>query len=289
MIFLSTNSDGKNTEGIGAMVMTQLLCYTLAKKMNIGFYFSKFKNFAHFEYHNMTQDSFMNDINEFFNLPSEINESEVTKKLFYNSISENEILKLKETYERENVLIEIKEKYFLKNSGLIIDYADKFSTIRFLKSCLNLKKQHEYQDFLKTEKNISVHIRKYTKTDCCSSPKRDLFNKSKEKFYIKLLKDISNLYKDENLHFRIYAQGDISEYTFLNGVLDQKDKISFCIEEYPITSLYYMINSDVLVMANSAFSWIAHLYGDHKVTYVKHGFDAPLYKGSVLIGLNGNL
>lgn len=289
MIFLSTNSDGKNTEGIGAMVMTQILCYALAKKMNVGFYFQKFKNFTHFQYHNISQDSFMNDINEFFNLPSEINENQISKTIFYKSIDENQISKLKKDYEHEDVVIQIEERYLLKNAKSIVDYADKSSIIRSLAKRLNLKNEYQNKEFSKTEKNISVHIRKYTQTDCCSSPKRDLFDKSKEDFYTFLLKNISNLHRNKKLHFRIYAQGDESEYFFLKNSINEKDKISFYVEEYPIISLYYMIHSDELVMANSAFSWIAHLYGSHEMTYVKHKFDAPLYAGKKLIGLNGNL
>jgi len=72
--------------------------------------------------------------------------------------------------------------------------------------------------------------------------------------------------------------------------LHENHTISFHIEEYPIISLYYMINSDVLVMANSSFSWISHLYGNHELVCMKQGFNHPMYSLNLKeIDKNGNL
>ena len=49
------------------------------------------------------------------------------------------------------------------------------------------------------------------------------------------------------------------------------------IEEYPTISVYHMANADVLVMANSSLSYIAHLYGKC-FTIARDSFYHKLYE-----------
>lgn len=283
MIFFSANSDGGNTEGIGAMVQAQLLCYSISKFFNLGFHFSKFKNFTHYQHYNVSQEKFMNDVNEFFNFPS-IDESKITKKIKLDRLEKNIINDIiKSTKEDENIILEFNQKNILKFfvSNNLIKESEKNSSIRSLKSNLILNKKFK-KPFSKYEKNIAIHIRKYTSTDCCQSQKRDLFSESKQQYYINLTECLSNLYQEHKSRLRIYAQGNLDEYAFLNNSkLSKKHKLSFHIDEYPLTSLFYMINSDVLAMANSSFSWISHLYGNHELVCVKEGFDHPMYSSNL--------
>ncbi len=279
MIYLSVNSDGKNTEGIGAMVQAQLLCYVISKSLDVGFYFSKFKNFTHYQHCDIGQEEFMNDINNFFNLPS-IDDSKITKTISLDRLEKSVINDLKKDIKNdEHVVLQFEQKVILKFFVInnLIKEAENKSIIRSLKNSLVLDDKFK-QPFFSNEKNIVVHIRKYTKTDSCASPIRDLFTAEKKQYYINLIECLSLLYKDKKSKFRIYAQGSINEYTFLSSAkLHQDHTLSFHIEEYPIISLYYMINADVLAMANSSFSWISHLYGQHELVCVKEGFNHPMY------------
>jgi len=292
MIYLSVNSNGNNTEGIGAMVQAQLLCYSITKMLNVGFYFSKFKNFTHYQHHNVSQEEFMDDVNKFFNFPS-IDDSNVTRKISVNKLEKNTIDDFKrKAKDNENVVLEFDLKLIFKffiNNALIKEAENK-STIRSLKSNLVLEDKFK-QAFSTDEKNIAIHIRKYTSTDSAPDSSRDLFVPEKKQYYINLLERLSFLYENQKSKFRIYAQGSIEEYDFLNSAkLHENHTISFHIEEYPIISLYYMINSDVLVMANSSFSWISHLYGNHELVCVKQGFNHPMYSLNLKeIDKNGNL
>jgi len=291
MIYLSVNSNGNNTEGIGAMVQAQLLCYSITKMLNVGFYFSKFKNFTHYQHYNVSQEEFMNDVNNFFNFPL-IDESKITKKINLDKLEKNVIDDFRKNYQEDkNLILEFDQKtifrFFIHNN--VIREAEKKSIIRSLKNNLILNKKLKKR-FSKYEKNIAIHIRKYTNTDCCQSPKRDYFDESKQQYYINLLECLSILYKNNKTTFRVYSQGSLNEYSFLNSVRlsSKKHKLSFHIDEHPLTSLFYMINSNVLVMANSSFSWISHLYGEHELVCVKEGFDHPMYSSNVkIISKNG--
>ncbi len=108
-IYLSTNSNGTNTEGIGAMAQYQLHTYALSKIFNINFTFSPFINLQHYQYHNVTQKQFCDDINSFFNFPDHL------KNKDYDSIN---------CYVYE---IEEKIKYY-KNTGGRYYFIDTMET-----------------------------------------------------------------------------------------------------------------------------------------------------------------
>jgi len=66
-IYFTTNSDGNDTEGIGAMAQYQIICYTLSKLYDTNFYFTGFKNLTHHQYFNITKEQWVSDIDTFFN------------------------------------------------------------------------------------------------------------------------------------------------------------------------------------------------------------------------------
>jgi hypothetical protein len=66
-IFFTTSSDGLKREGIGATAQYQIICYILSKIYNTQFYFTGFKNLHHYQYFNITQEEWDQEITEFFN------------------------------------------------------------------------------------------------------------------------------------------------------------------------------------------------------------------------------
>jgi hypothetical protein len=256
MIYFSTNSDGNHTEGIGAMSQFQIVCYTLSKLYNVEYYFTGFKNLTHYQYFDITQEQWCKDITDFFNFPlSEV--SDLPRVSFHQ---------LDETLEEfinnnDNIIIDFEPSYLMSFIDTYIDNFEVQDILKGLKDNIILKDELKY--FNKAKQNISIHIRKYTQTDCDLNPRREYFNKDKQHFYLELIKNLDT----PNTEFHIYSQGEEEDFDFLKG-----NNIFLHIEENPLISLYHMINSNILITANSSLSYIAHLIGSHEKCYVRDTF-----------------
>jgi hypothetical protein len=223
-----TNSDGANTEGIGAMLQYQLFCYAYCSINKEKFCFDGFKNLQHFQYTNQTQEEFCNFINSFidFSSCSMEKDSQSLSPQFLMTYGQDNITEAQNHIERIKIKIKNNFKYF-KNDEL----------------------------------NVAVHIRVLTSTDTCPDVRRELANFStpiKLNYYENIFDSIRKLHKDKNVKFHIYSQGK-PEF-FSNFKLLDKDVVLH-IDEHPIISLYHMATSDLLVMANSSLSYVAHLLG----------------------------
>lgn len=256
MIFFTTNSNGNNTEGIGAMTQYQLICYVLSNLYNTNFYFTGFKNLTHYQYFNITQEQWDKDITEFFNLP-------LSKILDFPTVNFHQLNEDLELFinNNNNVIINFEPSYLMSFIDNYIDNTEVQNILFKLGKNISLNNNLKY--FTPENQNIAIHIRKYTQTDCDLNPRREYFDTSKEEYYLNL---INHLNKDK-VKFHIYSQGDNKDFTFL-----EKNNISLHIEENPLVSLYHMINADVLVTANSSLSYIAHLLGNHKQCFVRDTF-----------------
>ena len=285
MIYLTTSSDGKITGGLGSSLQFQLSCYALSKQIDVGYYSEEFINVPHYEYYGITQEQYCDDINKTFKIPSDIS-SDIAKSLQVielNSIDQH-IFELKNKFNKDNIIVSV-------NANILTDYLQKNlikiqknRSIKDLNRFINLDSRLTYNKFNNNVKNISFHIRRYTKTDSDGGPAiRDLYDISKNQNYINILSSISRKFKNEKCIIRIYTQGTEEEFNFLKKVdLCPKHEIELHVEEYPITSLYYMINSDILIMANSSFSYVAHLIKD-KITFAKHNFYLKTYNDTIFI------
>lgn len=274
MIYLNTNSNGMNTEGIGAMVQFQLFCYSLSQILKVGYCFSNFSNFTHYQYNNLTQEEFMNDINRFFNFPNNIEEFKFPKI----KINDENISFINSLID-QNLIVEISPHVLMSLGQKSIDMIENQRYIKNLKKNIFLDDNLKYKTYNKEEKNIAIHIRVFTKTDCDTSLSREYFDISKKEYYQNVIKTLSKKFKKEKLCIRIYSQGDENNFSFFNSLkneIPEYHKIELHIEEHPLTTLFYMIESDILVMANSSLSYIAHLYRD-KETYVKKSFYHTVY------------
>lgn len=251
MVYLKTNGDGGNTEGLGALAQYQLFTYALAKMHDCGFVFDGFKNLQHYQYNNVTQEKFSADASSFFNLVSDKAEGRCERVRSLATLYE--LLSVK-----ENLTLELDWCCFgqIMNNPVIIRDIEQQGLIKNLP--LSFDVQQVY--FNPGKPKIAIHIRKFTGTDCDRSPVREVFTDQRRDFYQNLIHNISEIIDAE---FHIFSQGIASDYAFLNSA-----NVVMHIEEYPIISLYHMIHSDVLVMANSSFSYIAHLLG-HPITFLR--------------------
>jgi hypothetical protein len=278
MIYLTTNKDGNNTEGIGAMVQYQLFCYSLAKKLNLGYYFTGFERLTHWQYYNITQEEFINDINEFFNLPSEKN----IDIQAYETIPFFEFLKRGSL--EGNFIVDVDPATLMKWGQKEINLIEESNWLKEFGANLTLKPELIDQTINQEDYNIAIHIRKYTKTDCDDSAIRDLYDQTKIQYYKNLIKSLIKHYPRNNLKIQIYGQGTKEEYTdLLSG-----DYVRLHIEQYPLTSLYHMIKSDIFVMANSSFSYIVSLLRSDK-TFKKENFYHAVYPTIKTLNFKGEI
>jgi hypothetical protein len=255
MIYFTTNSDGNHTEGIGAMAQYQIVCYVLSKLYNTEYYFTGFKNLTHYQYFDITQDQFNQDINNFFNFP--------IQKLDLPIINFTDINQDLEEFIKTNdeIIINFPSSHLMSFIDCYIDDKNIINILNTIHPNIKLDDSFKYYDKEKT--NIAIHIRKYTETDCDLNPRREYFNKDKQHFYLELIKNLNT----PNTEFHIYSQGEEKDFDFL-----KRNNIFLHIEENPLISLYHMINSDILVTANSSLSYIAHLIGSHEKCYVRDTF-----------------
>jgi len=256
-IYLSTSADGCNTEGIGAMVQFQLFVKALSELFNHKYKFDGFKNFTHYQYFDITQEKFMDDINSFFNLYE--NQDKVLRKI--EITTEKEFYELIKNQSKEDIEVSLHSKLVMQLGQKYLEDFEKQNSIRRIKDKFNYKNISDFSKF-----RIAIHIRVFTKTDCDPSELRDYFTAEKQNYYINLIESLTEIYKDKNPYFEVYSQGNPKLFNFLEG-----NNVSLYIEEYPIHSIEKMLTSDVFVMANSSLSYIVHLLRD-KITYCKQGF-----------------
>ena len=255
-IYFTTNSDGNHTEGIGAMAQYQIICYVLSKLYNTEYYFTGFKNLTHNQYFDITQEQWCKDITDFFNFP--ISEVSDLPRISFHQLDKS----LEEFInDNNNIIIDFESSHLMSFIDNYIDIPEVNIILNELGK--NIKLDNSLKYFNKDKQNIAIHIRKYTQTDCDLNPRRELFDKSKENYYIDLINQLNN----NNNEFHIFSQGKEENFNFL-----KKDNVVLHIEEHPLTSLYHMINTDVLVTANSSLSYVAHLLGNHKQCFVRDTF-----------------
>jgi hypothetical protein len=154
-IYLSTSPDGRNVEGIGAMVQWQLFTKALSQLFNCNYIFRGFKNFTHYQYFNITQEKFAGDINHFFNLYE--NETLQIEKI---KITTSEEFFIHISNLNRNLEIELESGLVMQLGQQYLPEFEKYGFIKQIKNRFNLKQENRKDDFI-----IAIHIRKFTKTD----------------------------------------------------------------------------------------------------------------------------
>lgn len=282
MIYLTTNSDGNNTEGIGAMVQYQIICYILSKINNFDYLFEGFRNLTHYQHYNITKEQWNYDINNFFNLPIQNLPTNYIKQKLTSNIIEEKYL------EYENLLLDCDVSLLMKIADNIIDEQATRKILFELKNNLNF--DHNFYYFDNKKINISFHLRTFTNTDCDPDPfdYREYFSIKRVGYYSQIIKKIDFVLKKYNIpcEYHIYSQGHIDDFNFFN-TLDVQD-IKFHINEYPLISLYHMINSNILICSNSSFSYISHLLNDKSINLVRQSFIHKWKKESINLEKDGN-
>jgi hypothetical protein len=78
------------------------------------------------------------------------------------------------------------------------------------------------------------------------------------------MNDIRNKYKDKDILFNIYSQGDITNFTDLSN-----NDVMFYINYDIIETFKGLVSAEVLVTSPSSLSYVAALISDGEIYYKK--------------------
>jgi len=248
------NYDGKNTEGVGAMVQLQLHGYAYSRIKNCNFYFPGFINLSHFQNTDQTQEIFVSNINKFYNLPS-------SKSQNIELIDSRFLLK---TWGEQN--IKSKRKYIEELSNRIT-YNGEFY-------------------FNKDKLSVVIHIRVLNSQDTCNANSREYFDftEQKKNYYTNIIDNLQNIHGND-LDIHIFSQGNKNDFLFIS----EKFKVNLHINDDLLSTIYHMIYADILVTANSSLSYSSHLYGQNKYVYSRKTFSHSWYDGTKFLNENGQI
>ncbi len=290
MIYLFTRADGKQTEGIGAVSQCQIHTYTLSKMLGVGFASTKFENLQHYQEYD-TQENFSNDVTNFFNFPNQIEPpSDVVK---FEHVDQTFLDFIEKNRNGDDIYVEISNKDLIR---VAISNTDKWSSvIPDLSKLVSIDDSKKYFD--EDKLNISLHITNFIEgRDNDRTAQREQFEQGnrKEKYYIDLLQKFDDIFnrrgrtlfvdKEYHIYSRSQTPGDLSQFEAFTKL---GLPIKFHVDEHPLTSLYHLIQSDVKVLSNSSFSYMAALYGDG-LNIVRDNFFCKLPYNAIYTDYDGN-
>lgn len=290
MIYLFTRADGKQTEGIGAVAQCQIHTYTLSKMLGVGFASTKFENLQHYQEYD-TQENFSNDVTNFFNFPNQIEPSSDVVK--FDHVDQTFLDFIEKNRNGDDIYVEISNKDLVR---VAISNTEKWSSvIPDLSKLVSIDDSKKYFD--EDKLNISLHITNFIEgRDNDRTPQREQFvqGNRKEKYYIDLLQKFDDIFnkrgrtlfvdKEYHIYSRSQTPGDLSQFEAFTKL---GLPIKFHIDEHPLISLYHLIQSDVKVLSNSSFSYMAALYG-HGLNVVRDNFFCKLPYNAVYTDYDGN-
>ena len=286
MIYLQTNSDGEKSpgyinsgrkEGIGAIAQYQLLLYAICKKLDVNFYNSGFKNIGHSSYTNYSEDEWSDSFTKFFNFSSDFS---IENKIHFSKINEEFFSFIQENKNSSSkILIYINPESVLEYGQLIIEEIYKNKYLNDLKHNLCFKEKYFSTNCL----NISFHIRSINSEDNCLQNFRELYNKNNSN-YINIIQQLKTVCNEE-VKLHIHSQGDQKDFEELLNHQQENFNIELHINDHPINDIYHMSHADLLIMANSSFSWISHLM-NYNTTLVRDNFWHSTYPNTIKLDEN---
>lgn len=288
MIFLETNSDGEKSqgyinsgkrEGIGAISQYQLMLYAICKKFDVCFYNSGFKNIGHSTYNDCSIDEWSNLFTKFFNfsttrkIETKISFSELNTDFF------STINRFKSS--NKDVLIYLNPECVLKYGQEIINEIYEKEYLKDLKNNLEFENSYFSNDCL----NISFHIRAINSEDNMFQEFRELYEYKKTEGYINLITNLKSICFGEKVNLYIHSQGVENNFLDILTCSEENFKIILRLNDSPISDIFHMSHADLLVMANSSYSWISHLM-NYNISIVRDNFWHSTYPNTIKVDKN---
>ena len=237
------------SDGIGSTIQVYLLCYALAKLNNFDFSFSSFGEILNFDKDGKTNKEHTEEWNKFFSLKS------VATK------NENDLVTV---IDSTQIMRSVDRNFLNKAKPFLTD----------LKKLVSYAPNKLY--FLPDKTNVAIHVRQFVKNqDNDPNPIRRCYSGSNQdvNYYTALVKQL----KTEKSNIHVFTVGEEKLLDYL-----EDDNVKIHYNESSFSDMYHMIMSDILVMANSSFSYVAHLLNSGE-TYVDRTFYHPTYESAKLI------
>jgi hypothetical protein len=135
----------------------------------------------------------------------------------------------------------------------------KSEHMNFIKNCFLENKDKNF--FNNNKFNVAVHIRRENQVDKGVAGDRVTTPNS---YYLNVMNNIRNKYKDKDILFHIYSQGNIRNFIDLVN-----DNVKFYINYDIIETFKGLVLAEALVTSPSSLSYVAALISDGEIYYKK--------------------
>jgi len=244
-------------DGLGGQYLRIVGLICLAKKYNLNYVHNKIKEMEHLPFL-----EYINEIDNYFKISSYFENLDISKydEIYSYDYFNEDILKFHKDKNNKKILLKIKfAAPFIENKDInIYNYG-----LPFLRS---IKEKKELCYFKTDKKNIAIHIRRGD-VNLKNHPDRYV---SIEK--IKIIYDFLNK-KYENTNFCIFTEindDNKNEFEIFNNL-----NINIISNEDQIITFDHMVNSDVLFVCKSTYSYLAGMYNTNTV-YCYNFWHKPL-------------
>lgn len=219
------------TDGFGAQYQKTIQTYIYCKLNNINFLYKPFSKVEH----NYDNDiHYIDKIEKLINLKNNItniDNNNCVSEISYSSISN-----------------------YLEST---VDLFCESPHMQFIKDCFW---QNKDRNFFNNDKfNVSIQIRRENAHDNGQAGERAT---TPNQYFINVMNLIREKYKDKNILFHIYSQGNIQNFIDLSN-----SDVQFHLDENLFDTFTGMVSADVLVTSPSSFSYVAALISDGEIYY----------------------
>ena len=162
-------------------------------------------------------------------------------------------------------VIEIPDGQEYVYMAINIDTVLESSQFKNLKAIIYANKNNSFN---KDNFNIAIHIRRVNKCD-----NRNSGAPYTNQYYIELINNLREFYKNKNILFHIYSQGTLEEFHEL-----KMESVIFHLNESIQDTFNGFLFADLLVTGPSSLSYVAGLLTDSEVVYVPFEQHRPCRK-----------
>lgn len=277
-ISLKTNTDGWNQEGVGSICQWNILLAALAQDLGVGFCADPFSNLNHYQYNGFSSKDWSDLFTKFFNF----NQRNTNNIIDYNG-DLGGLKNLISTID-ENVTINL-PKQFIVNS--CFSRISEFGSNGYFTNIRNNLKFEDEVYFDSNYLNISLHLRSTNPGDIPPDcPAMETFGVwLGEDKICNLIDRLKQKYYNEKVRLYIHSQGDTEKFSTVQNQSIENFEVILKLNELPTKDLYHMSYSDVLILARSSYSWIAHLLNEN-LTIARDNFHQPLKSGIIFLNSN---
>ena len=224
----------KSNDGFGAQYQRIIQTYIYCKSKNLKFVYRPLECVEH----NYDNDVTYNDqLEKLMNLKNSI--ENIDNKNSINELDYGAIV-----------------MPFFENN---IDECCKSEHMDFIKKCFWENKDKSINFFNNNKFNVAIHIRRENHIDRGVAGDRVTTPNS---YYLNIMNKIREKYKDKDILFHIYSQGNMRNFIDLAN-----DNVMFYINYDIIETFKGLVSAEALVTSPSSLSYVAALISDGEIYY----------------------